>query len=46
VPEEVHQAADHCLTIPMPGGGRSLNLAMSVAIASGETMRQLAAAKS
>src|SRR5690554_6747514 len=36
VPEEVHQAADHCLTIPMPGGGRSLNLAMSVAIASGE----------
>jgi len=28
--------------IPMPGGGRSLNLAMSAAIASGEAMRQLA----
>jgi len=42
VPETVHQAADASVVIPMPGGGRSLNLAMSAAIASGEAMRQLA----
>jgi tRNA (cytidine/uridine-2'-O-)-methyltransferase len=41
VPDHVHQAADHRLLIPMPGGGRSLNVAMSVAMAVGEAMRQL-----
>jgi tRNA (cytidine/uridine-2'-O-)-methyltransferase len=41
VPEHVHQAADHRLLIPMPGGGRSLNVAMSVAMAAGEALRQL-----
>ncbi len=41
VPEEVHAAADGRLTIPMHQGVRSLNLAMSAAIVSGEAMRQL-----
>jgi tRNA (cytidine/uridine-2'-O-)-methyltransferase len=41
VPDHVHAAADARLTIPMPGGGRSLNLALSVAMAAGEAMRQL-----
>ena len=40
-PDKVHQAADARVTIPMPGGGRSLNLALSVAMATGEAMRQL-----
>lgn len=42
-PEAVHTAADARLLIPMPGGGRSLNLAMSVAMAAGEAQRQLSA---
>lgn len=42
VPDAVHDAADHRLTIPMPGGGRSLNLAVAAAMAAGEAMRQLA----
>jgi tRNA (cytidine/uridine-2'-O-)-methyltransferase len=41
VPDPVHDAADHRLLIPMPGGGRSLNVAMSVAMATGEAVRQL-----
>lgn len=41
VPGPVHDAADHRLLIPMPGGGRSLNVAMSVAMATGEAIRQL-----
>lgn len=41
VPDPVHESADARVTIPMPGGGRSLNLAMSVAMAAGEAMRQL-----
>ena len=40
-PNKVHEAADARVTIPMPGGGRSLNLALSVAMATGEAMRQL-----
>ncbi|MEQ1937967.1 tRNA (cytidine(34)-2'-O)-methyltransferase [Mesorhizobium sp. CN5-321] len=40
-PNKVHEAADTRVTIPMPGGGRSLNLALSVAMATGEAMRQL-----
>jgi tRNA (cytidine/uridine-2'-O-)-methyltransferase len=42
VPEHVHEAGDARLLIPMPGGGRSLNVALSVAMAAGEAMRQLA----
>ncbi|MBE7185750.1 MAG: tRNA (cytidine(34)-2'-O)-methyltransferase [Methylobacterium mesophilicum] len=41
VPDHVHEAADRRVTIPMPGGGRSLNLALSVAMGAGEAMRQL-----
>lgn len=40
-PQEVHDAADARLLIPMPGGGRSLNLALAAAMAAGEAMRQL-----
>jgi tRNA (cytidine/uridine-2'-O-)-methyltransferase len=40
-PDHVHAAAGARITIPMPGGGRSLNLALSVAMAAGEAMRQL-----
>jgi tRNA (cytidine/uridine-2'-O-)-methyltransferase len=40
-PEMVHAAADARLLIPMPGGGRSLNLALSAAMAAGEATRQL-----
>ena len=43
-PEHVHAATDARLLIPMPGGGRSLNLAMSAAIGLSEAMRQLRAA--
>jgi tRNA (cytidine/uridine-2'-O-)-methyltransferase len=41
VPDHVHQAADARLLIPMKGGGRSLNLALSAAITVSEAMRQL-----
>lgn len=41
-PPHVHDRADARLLIPMKGGGRSLNLAMSVAMATGEAIRQLA----
>ncbi len=40
VPEEVHERADARLLIPMKAGARSLNLAMSAAMAAGEAMRQ------
>lgn len=40
VPEAVHAVADAAVLIPMPGGGRSLNLAMSAAMAAGEAMRR------
>ena len=40
VPDEVHAAADARLTIPMPGGGRSLNVAVSAGIAAAEAQRQ------
>lgn len=39
-PDYVHQAAHAELTIPMNKNARSLNLAMSVAIATGEALRQ------
>lgn len=40
-PDEVHKAADARLLIPMPGGGRSLNIAMAAGIAVAEASRQL-----
>ena len=42
VPDEVHEAADARLTIPMAAGARSINLALSVAMVAGEVMRQTA----
>lgn len=41
VPDAVHNAADERLLIPMPGGGRSLNVALAAAMAAGEALRQL-----
>lgn len=41
VPDDVHDAADTRLTIPMAAGARSINLALSVAMVAGEAMRQL-----
>jgi tRNA (cytidine/uridine-2'-O-)-methyltransferase len=43
VSERVHQAADLRLVIPMREGLRSLNVAMAVAMAVGEALRQVAA---
>jgi tRNA (cytidine/uridine-2'-O-)-methyltransferase len=40
VPEQVHEAANHRLTIPMAEGARSLNVALAGAMALGEAMRQ------
>ena len=39
--DQVHEAADAQLVIPMAETGRSLNLAMSVAMITGEALRQL-----
>ncbi len=41
VPADVAAACDARLLIPMPGGGRSLNVAVSAGIALGEATRQL-----
>jgi len=41
VPDDVHTAADAAIVIPMPGGGRSLNVAMSAGIVLSEAARQL-----
>ncbi|CBI75990.1 RNA methyltransferase [Bartonella clarridgeiae 73] len=41
VPDYVYKAADYALTIPMLPHARSLNLAMSVAITTGEALRQI-----
>lgn len=40
-PDHVHDAADARLLIPMAEGRRSLNLAVSAAMAAGEAIRQL-----
>jgi tRNA (cytidine/uridine-2'-O-)-methyltransferase len=40
VPREVHAAADARLLIPLQPGLRSLNVAMAVAMAAGEALRQ------
>ncbi|PDQ22151.1 tRNA methyltransferase [Mesorhizobium sanjuanii] len=41
VPDSVHEAVDARLTIPMQPGARSINVALSVAMAAGEAIRQL-----
>ena len=41
VPDHVHDVADNRVLIPMVQGQRSLNLAMSVAMISGEALRQI-----
>ncbi len=41
VPDRVHDLADASLLIPMKGGGRSLNVALSAAMAAGEALRQI-----
>ena len=40
VPDEVHDAADAAVSIPMSPGMRSLNIAMAAAIVTGEALRQ------
>lgn len=40
VPQEVHEAADARLAVPMRAGLRSLNVAMTCAMVVGETLRQ------
>ncbi|MCB9996467.1 MAG: tRNA (cytidine(34)-2'-O)-methyltransferase [Rhodospirillales bacterium] len=40
VPDDVHNAADARILIPMPGGGRSLNVVNSLAMVAGEALRQ------
>lgn len=41
VPQAVHEAADEKLVIPMRPGLRSVNVAMAVAMALGEALRQI-----
>lgn len=41
VPDDIHAQADQRLAIPMPGGGRSLNVVNALSMVSGEVMRQL-----
>jgi len=40
VPDFVRDTCDAAVTIPMPGGGRSLNVAMAAGIAVSEAVRQ------
>ncbi|MCA8868647.1 MAG: tRNA (cytidine(34)-2'-O)-methyltransferase [Rhodobacteraceae bacterium] len=40
VPPEVEAMCDHTVRIPMPGGGRSLNVAVAGGIALAESLRQ------
>ncbi len=42
VPQEVHDAADLRVTIPMQSGCRSLNVALAAAMVAGEAVRQTA----
>lgn len=41
VPDHVHEISDERIIIPMVQGARSLNLALSVAMSSGEALRQV-----
>jgi len=41
VPDEVHEMADHRLTIPLRQGFRSLNVALAAALVVGEAQRQI-----
>ena len=41
VSDDVRNSVNETVAIPMPGGGRSLNLAVSAGIALGEAIRQL-----
>lgn len=41
-PAALHEAADGRVRIPMPGGGRSLNVAMAAGIAAAEALRRCA----
>lgn len=41
VPDKVHAATGHALTIPMVEGLRSINLACSAAMVAGEALRQV-----
>lgn len=41
VPDNVHEAADARITIPMVAGQRSINVAMSSAMIAGEALRQV-----
>lgn len=41
VPDEVHEAVEARITIPMRPGFRSLNVALACAMATGEALRQL-----
>jgi len=45
VPDDVEAACDARVKIPMPGGGRSLNVAVSAGIALFEASRQIAEAR-
>lgn len=40
VPEEIHESVDERLLIPMKNGARCLNVAISLAIVTGEALRQ------
>ncbi len=44
VPDDVHQAIVHHVTIPMQPGTRSLNVALACAMVAGEALRQTRAA--
>ncbi|EAS51620.1 RNA methyltransferase [Aurantimonas manganoxydans SI85-9A1] len=41
VTDAIHATADASVTIPMEGGGRSINLAVAAGMAAGEVLRQL-----
>ena len=41
VPESVHEAVDARIVIPMKSGARSINVAISCAMATGEALRQI-----